>query len=343
MNTMKYSRNIIRWFYPLALGVVIFNVIRLVTDLTLRNGFWTGDKQQHIISLLFIVVFCYMYDFAWIHRLRKRRIGESAIKEYITLSVRLFIQLNSLIAIGEFVGLLHLGNGIVDYIIANVVCIPFLLIYYTLLRNEIINKHLNEQILQFEQLKSKQLETELDYLKAQYHPHFLFNALNTVYFQVDESNSEAKETIEILSDLLRYQLYTINKVVSIEEEIEFIRQYIRFQQLRVSKRLVLHTQIDTVTTNQPIHPLLFQPLLENAFKYVDGDFTIDIRIGISGNNIQFEVINSLSESNEIEPRKEKGIGIENLKRRLALLYPNKHRLVTETRESQFYAGLTIEL
>ena len=343
MNTMKYNRNIIRWFYPLALGVVIFNVIRLVTDLTLRNEFWTGDKQQHVISLLFIVVFCYMYDFAWIHRLRKRGIGESAIKEYTTLSIGLFIQLNSLIALGDLVGLLHLGNGIVDYIIANVVCIPFLLIYYTLLRNEIINIHFNEQILQLEQLKSKQLETELDYLKAQYHPHFLFNALNTVYFQVDESNNEAKETIEILSDLLRYQLYTINKVVSIEEEIEFIRQYIRFQQLRVSNRLMLHTQIDTLSTNQPIHPLLFQPLLENAFKYVDGDFTIDIRIGISGNNIQFEVINSLSESNEIEPRKEKGIGIENLKRRLTLLYPNKHCLVTELRENQFYAGLTIEL
>ena len=80
-----------------------------------------------------------------------------------------------------------------------------------MIRNRILFKSLIEQSLQLEKVKVDQLETELKFLKSQYHPHFLFNALNTIYFQVDENNKVAKQSIEQLSNLLRYQLYDIEK------------------------------------------------------------------------------------------------------------------------------------
>ena len=182
-------------------------------------------------------------------------------------------------------------------------------LYYIMIRNRILFKSLIEQSLQLEKVKVDQLETELKFLKSQYHPHFLFNALNTIYFQVDENNKVAKQSIEQLSDLLRYQLYDIEKEVTMEQE--------------------------------KIHPLLLQPLIENAFKYVRGDYKIKLEIKVDGNQIQSEIKNSISSSPSTANKKKKGIGIENLKRRLDLLYPEKYSLDFKQTNHMFIAKLTI--
>lgn len=116
----------------------------------------------------------------------------------------------------------------------------------------------------------------------QYHPHFLFNALNTIYFLIDEENEEAIEAVELLSDLLRYQLYDINMKVTIEEEIDYLRTYIQFQRLRMTKRLQFEESFNPELTGQKIHPLLFLPLLENAFKYIGGAYRIKYLCGKRG-------------------------------------------------------------
>ncbi len=175
------------------------------------------------------------------------------------------------------------------------------------------------------QIRVDHLESELKLLKAQYHPHFLFNALNTVNFQIDEENEEAIETIDLLSSLLRYQLYDINGQVPVHREMDYLQNYIRFQKLRMTERLQLQCYIDPALQEQTIHPLLFQPLLENAFKYVGGDYKLNVDIHPEGNAIHFKVTNSVALTDVLEKEK-KGIGIENLKRRLDLLYPGKHEL-----------------
>lgn len=88
---------------------------------------------------------------------------------------------------------------------------PIVFIFYLAIKNSRVTEEYNRQTLQHEKTKSNKLETELKYLRVQYHPHFLFNALNTVYFQIDESNTDAKNIIELLSELLRYQLYKMEK------------------------------------------------------------------------------------------------------------------------------------
>ena len=152
---------------------------------------------------------------------------------------------------------------------------------------------------------------------------------------MDENNKVAKQSIEQLSDLLRYQLYDIEKEVTMEQEINYLRSYIAFQQLRMSERLMLDLYFDPQLKEQKIHPLLLQPLIENAFKYVRGDYKIKLEIKVDGNQIQSEIKNSISSSPSTANKK------ENLKRRLDLLYPEKYSLDFKQTAHMFIAKLTI--
>ncbi|MCD7901219.1 MAG: histidine kinase [Bacteroides sp.] len=230
-----------------------------------------------------------------------------------------------------------------EFLLNNSTVPILMLLYYMMVRNKVLFNSYVEQSLQLEKVKVNQLETELKFLKSQYHPHFLFNALNTIYFQVDEKNKEAKHSIEQLSDLLRYQLYDIEQEVTMEQEINYLKSYIAFQQLRMTERLALDIYFDPALKDQKIHPLLFQPLIENAFKYVRGEYQIKLEIKLNGDQIQFEIKNSVSPSQNAIIKKEEGIGIENLKRRLNLLYPNKYNLEMKQTESIFVVKLTINI
>lgn len=188
----------------------------------------------------------------------------SAAQEYLYVFLGIFFSLNLMLTLGQWVTIFHMGAGWIDYMLINAVYIPLLLLFYTFTRNSTVNKHIHNKVLILERMKAEKYETELRFLKSQYHPHFLFNALNTIYFQIDAANKEAKETVELLSDLLRYQLYDVNQKVTIKQEIKYIASYAAFQQLRKSKKLVLKINIDPRLALQRVHPLLFQPLLENA-------------------------------------------------------------------------------
>ena len=210
------------------------------------------------------------------------------------------------------------------------------------MRNQAVEKEYAEQRLQLEKIKNDQLQTELKFLKAQYHPHFLFNVLNTVYFQIDEQNKAPRHTLEILSDLLRYQLYNAGDKVAIQVEIDYLKRYISLCQLRCSERLQLHTSFDEVLKEQEISPLLFIPLVENAFKYVGGDYHIDLTMSWKEGKLIFDMMNSKPLDRVHKPTRQ-GIGLENLRRRLALLYPDKHILEIKDEPDRFIVKLIIEL
>ncbi|MFV0537885.1 MAG: sensor histidine kinase [Dysgonomonas sp.] len=339
---MKHS---FRWLYPFFLGLVMFNTLRAVTDLTKDGGFWVGSIRMHIIAQAFVILMCYIYDIKWRKRLQNRKYTTNRrdllLREYGIVLLDSFIPLNIALVVGQYIGIFYMGSGLIDYMLINVVFIPLLLIYYAIMSNDIVNKNNHQQALLLEKIKNEQLETELKYLKSQYHPHFLFNALNTIYFQIDERNKDAKESIEQLSDLLRYQLYDNEKQVTLEQEINYLKSYIAFQQLRMSERLVFDMYFDSELKEQKIHPLLFQPLIENAFKYVRGDYVIRLELRLIENKIQFKIENSTMES-AINGMKGSGIGIDNLKRRLDILYPNKHSLEFRQAENMFMAELMIE-
>jgi sensor histidine kinase YesM len=337
--------NIFRKLYPFFLAVIGFNIIRLVTDIPNNDAFWIHDVWGNLKALGISILLYYWFDFKirlsinrkWF--VRKKRFD--IVKEYVILILNLLIVCNLVIFLGGKTGLLYIGSPVRDYIIANVVTVLILTFYYTFIQREKIETGYREQAALLGKMKVENLENELMMLKSQFHPHFLFNALNTVYFQIDNQNISAKNTVELLSELLRYQLYKIDEMVNISEEICFIKSYIRFQQLRMTKCLVLNFLFDDALNNQKIYPLIYQPFLENAFKYVGGDYRINLEMKLFDEQIIFRLENSLPERVQQTKNPNSGIGIENIKRRLILLYPDRHQLNIKQSEKSFLMELLI--
>ncbi|WP_299121435.1 histidine kinase [uncultured Tenacibaculum sp.] len=207
-----------------------------------------------------------------------------------------------------------------------------------------VNTRFRKSQLLLEQIKQTQLNSEIKYLKYQVQPHFLFNTLNNIYALVDSAPEIAKESIHTMSKMMRYLLHEAsNSKVSLTKEIEFIERYIELMQLRVSSNVTLKKNFPII--NQPIQiaPLLLISFVENAFKHgidaVKPSF-INVELSIDREYINYKVINSSF------PEKEKvtdsGIGLENLKKRLELVYPKKFELKVKEEANLFIAELKLK-
>lgn len=194
------------------------------------------------------------------------------------------------------------------------------------------------------QVEYEKTKAELEYLKSQVNPHFLFNALNTIYFQLDESKASARTSLLLFSDILRYQLYDCNEdYVPVIKEIEYLDNYIKIQKLRKESNYSIDFSFDTVWTNEKIAPLLLISFVENAFKYVS-DFpekqnTISISAEKQDNCMKFSCVNSFDR----RVTGKKGLGIDNVKRRLELVYPGRYKLDLVTEDNYFTVLLIVEL
>lgn len=340
------------WINTFLIALTLSLCLFIVVDIAYDERIWEFSAfslKARIESLSITIAYFYLLNYIFRRMARffvnkSRNEKRANWKEYVFVFLINFILLNILIHpfIMFYVTVADAFKWR-ESLLINVMGTLLSFLYYTMIRDRILFKNFIEQGLQLERVKVDQLGTELKFLKSQYHPHFLFNALNTIYFQVDEKNKEAKQSIEQLSDLLRYQLYNIEQEVTMEQEINYLRSYIAFQQLRMSERLVLDLYFDPELKEQKIHPLLFQPLVENAFKYVRGDYRIQLEMKLKGNQILSEIKNSISQSQNTNNKKGKGIGLENLKRRLDLLYPNKYNLEIKRTESLFVVKLTINI
>ena len=190
-------------------------------------------------------------------------------------------------------------------------------------------------------------KTELKYLKAQLNPHFLFNGINSVYHLIGKNNSSAKDTLMQFSGLLRYQLYESTEAfIRLEKELDYVRQFIRMEEVRKGDDIDLSYRIDFENASEKIAPLLMTPFIENAFKHVSHhDDSSENKIAIDifeyDKKLQLEVSNTCDPSagnNDFG-----GVGLTNVKRRLELLYPDKHQLEIVETESTFLVKLKIDL
>ena len=330
-----------RWLMPASFAVVLFLCIRVANDIPKREYYWEGNEWDFMLKDM-LVVFAMSYPIlfsmkCWLRFCRRKRLAWW--KEYG--AVFLATPFWCLLAMWIIRLLMGLKLDLYDVPIPVVVSILLGGFYYTFMRNRMIQKENEVQRLQLEKIKNDKLQTELKFLKAQYHPHFLFNALNTVYFQIDEKNEVPRRTLEILSDLLRYQLYNEGDKVTMRAEIEYLRKYISLWKLRSTERLKLQAHFDEALQEQEIYPLLFVPLVENAFKYVGGEYHIALDMRLKDGWLHFYIENSISAP---LPLKEKqGIGIENLQRRLELLYPDCHTLGIKKEKTLFKVELVIKI
>jgi LytS/YehU family sensor histidine kinase len=194
-------------------------------------------------------------------------------------------------------------------------------------------------------IELEKVNTELEYLKAQINPHFVFNSINTIFFQIDRNNLKARETLTSFSEMLRYQLYECNgREITVEKEISYLKSYVDLQRHRLDDNYWVSFAHDEVTDFK-IAPLLLIPFVENAFKYVSNlpkDNEIRIDLWKKGNALRMMVFNtcdpeSLTKSNG------HGIGLKNVKRRLELLYPERHTLELQHRPGSFQVNLEITI
>lgn len=193
--------------------------------------------------------------------------------------------------------------------------------------------------------ESQRTSTELNYLRKQTNPHFLFNALNSIYSLAHKKSDLVPDAIVTLSEMMRYMLYeTDNKSVLLEKELDYIKNFIDLQKLRLNNIENITINIHGNTKNKFIEPLLLISFIENAFKYgtdYKGAAYVKIKITIEENILDFWVENKVE--NIKKDLENSGIGLSNIKNRLTLLYPNAHQLTLTTTETMYNVHLNLKL
>ena len=195
------------------------------------------------------------------------------------------------------------------------------------------------------QLETEKLNAELKFLKAQVNPHFLFNTLNNLYYLSTIKSDTAPVVISKLAEVMRYMIYDSNHdQIELAKEIEYMQHYIGLERLRLRDGVPLEFEV-TGRTDIPISPLILITFLENAFKHGVSNGNdhcwIKARLDVEDTRMVYRIANSKVKTVSYPPDGE-GIGLKNVKRRLDLSYPGKHRLDIEDQEDSFSVILTIE-
>jgi len=198
-------------------------------------------------------------------------------------------------------------------------------------------------------LDKERIEAELKFLKAQVHPHFLFNTLNNLYALTLDKSDQAPEVVLKLSDLLNYMLYECNEpYMLISKEVQLINNYLELERIRYGKDLDLKFRVEGDTAGKRIAPMLLLPFIENAFKHGVSKVRKQAFVNIGLEVIEKELIFKVSNSKVPAPGADlsgysEGIGLRNVKRRLELMYPGNFRLDISDSDQVFEISLHISL
>ena len=302
-------------------GFVIFLII------TFTIGYYTNHVQDNPLTILLLIGFWLLMFYL-------------ILPEFV-LKYRVIIFGLYGIAAAYFLYVRLLTGGFEEYesLYKNVALTLFLLPIPI-----VVTLWIYDQWKWFRTLKAEKTRAELALLKSQVNPHFFFNTLNNLYSLSVNKSEQTPEVILKLSEMMRHTIYEGKKdLVALQEEIEYMQRFIELHKIRYKKNVDI--QFDTPESSElKIAPLLFIILLENAFKHgvesLRQDAFVHATLEVDGNSILFIVKNNFEEKGR---NTAVGIGIENLKKRLELLYPNKHKLTLEEKENEFSANLEIEV
>ncbi len=223
----------------------------------------------------------------------------------------------------------------------NNITVSVLFVIVILIEHYVIKEQLNRQ------LEKERIEYELNFLKAQMNPHFMFNALNSIYFLMDKNIDQAKNVLLKFSSLLRYQLYDCStEKCDLRNEIDFLSDYVALEKIRSCENVTVEFNKPDINKLYFISPLMLIPFVENAFKYVSRHAGSSNFISINCSVLEdtwllFTVENSFVKSTEA--LNSNGLGIMNVKRRLEILYPDLHTIEIKENGSIFKVNLKIRL
>jgi two-component system LytT family sensor kinase len=314
-----------------------------------NNSFRPSDMLiQAVNSLLFTIGYYFSYRFLIKGLLYRKKTSRFVVLYLLTIACLSFISLVTVYEIYVF----QQKKFYVDnywsgpvFIVSNYILV--LLVTSTLLSFRFLKDKMDTQA-RLETLEKEKISTELEFLKAQINPHFLFNSLNNILFQIDKTNTIARDTLLKFSAMLRYQLYECSSdLVPIEEELQYLKNYIEIQMLRKTDKYDCRLRIADSVKNFSIAPLLLIPFVENAFKHVSHYaqqsniiyITMDYTEGI----FSFSARNSKDNTKRTRIDENGGIGLANVKRRLNLLYEGKHQLEITNGNEEFNVRLQMKV
>lgn len=198
-------------------------------------------------------------------------------------------------------------------------------------------------------LEKEKLETELKFLKYQFNPHFLFNTINSIFFLIHKNPAMASESLAKFSELLRYQLYECNDMqIPLSKELAYLENFIELEKLRQNSSMQVDLELPSLQAGHyGIAPFILMTFVENAFKHVSTHTAqpnwIKIKVSFTEQVLHFTIANSASPNKYKQVVNYGGIGLENVKRRLNLLYPKQYQLAIENNTSSFVVKLELYL
>lgn len=208
--------------------------------------------------------------------------------------------------------------------------------------------HLARGWFRLQEIEREKTITELKVLRSQINPHFLFNSLNSIYSLARKNASQVPGKIVQLSDLMRHIIYESEAdFIPLEKEIEMVKNYIELQNLRTTKAEQIQLEVKGNVKNKMVAPMLFLPFVENSFKHglKSGakNAYVKISITVMEYDLIFEIENAKGDAPSVADSKYKGVGIENVKKRLELIYPERHKLKVFDNDETFKVLLQLPL
>ena len=223
--------------------------------------------------------------------------------------------------------------------------IHFLIIFIISTGLKVIEQLYREK-QKLQELEKSRIQAELSFLKSQIHPHFLFNSLNSIYYLSLSKDDKAPKTILSLSDFLRFVfIESESDLIPMEKEIRMLDEYLELQSLRTSEKFELQYIKEGYFNGYPIMPLIFIPFIENAFKYgisAHNNCFINIRINVNNGKLIFTCDNSIVSAAKDDARSS-GIGLENIRKRLELMYSGRYLLEISEDNLAFHVKLQINI
>ncbi|QQU03187.1 sensor histidine kinase [Myroides odoratus] len=334
---------------------VIF-IIRTATrfdydTLQFEFAFWKEESEQAVFryypivfTLLSAIIFYFNYWYVIPKFIGSKKFGRIVLGVVLIYScfigLRYFVEeylLNLFFGFTNYSPVLPTSFYIVDNLYFASLCIIPSITIWLIVQFVQSQKEKTEAV----QLKT---EAEINFLKSQVNPHFIFNTMNNIYYLVYQKSDLALSAIEKLSHLMRYVTYeSQQQTVSLEAEIEYIENYIELECMRIQGEKYIKIKKEIQQPQLQIPPLLLLPFVENAFKHgevTDPNHPFLITITQKEHTLIFESSNKV---NSYQKDKQQGIGIENIKKRLALHFPAQHTLTITQTETSYFCNLTIEL
>ncbi|MBN1986753.1 MAG: histidine kinase [Prolixibacteraceae bacterium] len=309
-------------------------------------GKYGNDYQWYFLESLCMLPFIMIAAYTTIYGilpfyLKKRK---------LLLSVFFLIVLLFLVTLGERIFLRKLNNLPVTFDTLFGVTFLYLLLETNFMvaiafAVKIVKKWLEQQN-EKHAMEKQNLQTELNLLKTQLHPHFLFNTMNNLYALSLEKSAKTSEGIAKIAALLRTVLYECSEIeINLEKEIDLIDNYISLEKLRYGKHLNIQFRVTGPVQNKKIAPMMLFTFVENSFKHgghnLPGESFVRINLKTTDTKIEFETENSIS-ANQESKKSEGGIGLKNVQKRLDILYAGKYLLDIHNEKTKFKVQLVIE-